>query len=133
MRHALEDARLAPQAIDYVAAHGTSTPKNDATETRALHRVFGAHAVRLAVSSPKGQLGHTLAAAGVLNVIAAARAIAGGEIPPTGGFRTPDPACDLDYVPRAGRRGRVRAALANAFAFGGHNVVIALGDPHMAR
>jgi 3-oxoacyl-[acyl-carrier-protein] synthase II len=128
MRLALEDARLPGTAIDYVAAHGTSTPRNDATETLALHRAFGPHAHRLAVSSLKGQLGHTLAAAGALNVIAAARAIAAGEIPPTAGYRTPDAACDLDYVPGCGRRRPVRAALANAFAFGGHNVVIALRD-----
>jgi len=133
MQRALDDARLPPGAVDYIAAHGTSTPKNDATETRALHRVFGSDAARLAVSSPKGQLGHTLAAAGALNVIAAARAIARGEVPPTAGYRTPDPACDLDYVPRCGRRQRVRAALANAFAFGGHNVVIALCDAGLGR
>jgi 3-oxoacyl-(acyl-carrier-protein) synthase len=131
IRLALADARLPADSVEYVAAHGTSTPKNDATETLALHRAFGAHARRLAVSSLKGQLGHTLAAAGALNVVAAARAIAAGEIPPTGGHRTPDATCDLDYVPGSGRRRRVGAALANAFAFGGHNVAIVLCDGNL--
>jgi 3-oxoacyl-[acyl-carrier-protein] synthase II len=126
IRLALADARLAPEQVGYVAAHGTSTPKNDVVETAAIRRAFGAHAEKLAVSSIKGQIGHTISAAGVLNVICAAKAIADGELAPTANYRTPDPACDLDYVPNAGRTGRVEAALAHAFAFGGQNAVLAM-------
>ena len=123
---ALAEARLAPDEVGYVAAHGTSTPKNDAAETRAIERALGHASARVMVSSNKGQLGHTLAAAGAINAIAAVLAIARGEVPPTAHYAVPDPECGLDYVPNAGRRARVGAALANAFAFGGHNVVLAL-------
>lgn len=126
METALRDGAIDASQVDCVIAHGTSTPKNDATETVAIKRALGAHAREVLVSSNKGQLGHTLAAAGVCNVIVAALAVARGEVPPTANYRTPDPACDLDYVPNVGRRRPVRAALANAFAFGGHNVSIAL-------
>ena len=126
MRLALADGSIDAETVDYIAAHGTSTPKNDAIETRAIRRVFGSQAERLLVSSVKGQVGHTLSAAGALNVIAAAMAIARSEVPPTAHYANPDPDCDLDYVANAGREARVRAALANAFAFGGQNAVIAL-------
>jgi len=119
MSLALADGSVDAETIDYIAAHGTSTPKNDAIETRAIRRVFGSRAARLLVSSVKGQVGHTLSAAGALNVIAAAMAIARSEVPPTAHYANPDPDCDLDYVPNAGRTARVRAALANAFASGG--------------
>lgn len=123
---ALAEARIAPDEVGYVAAHGTSTPKNDVAETRAIERALGPASARVMVSSNKGQLGHTLAAAGAINAIAATLAIARGEVPPTAHYAVPDPECGLDYVPNAGRRSRVAAALANAFAFGGHNVVLAL-------
>lgn len=126
IRLALADARLPREAIGYIAAHGTSTPKNDAVETAAIRRVFADHAARIAVSSNKGQLGHTISAAGVCNIICAAKAIASGWVPPTAAYRSPDPACDLDYVPNVGRRASVEAALANAFAFGGQNAVLAI-------
>jgi 3-oxoacyl-(acyl-carrier-protein) synthase len=129
MSLALIDAGIGPDVVDYVAAHGTSTPRNDATETLAIKHALGARAAKVAVSSCKGQLGHTLAAAGACNVVLAAMAVARGEVPPTTGYHTPDPACDLDYVPGRGRRMAVHVALANAFAFGGHNVSIALRAP----
>lgn len=133
MALALADAGLQPADIDYVAAHGTSTPKNDATEAQAIHQVFGAHARRLAVSSNKGHLGHTLPAAGAINVVVAAMALAEQMLPPTASLREQDPACDLDCVPGVGRAGLVRAALANAFAFGGQNAVIALRSADTAE
>ncbi len=126
IRLALQEASLAPEEIDYVAAHGTSTPKNDAVETAALKRVFGPHARRLMVSSNKGQIGHTISAAGVCNLICALKAIEEGWVPPTAHYRDPDPQCDLDYVPNVGRPAGVRAALVNAFAFGGQNAVLAV-------
>jgi 3-oxoacyl-(acyl-carrier-protein) synthase len=126
---ALADARLRPADIDYVAAHGTSTPRNDAIETLALHRALGADARRVAVSSHKGQLGHTLPAAGAINVVLAAMAIHASVVPPTAHLQTADPECDLDYVPGHGREQEVRGALAHAFAFGGLNAVIVLRRP----
>jgi len=123
---ALRQAELAPEDVDYIAAHGTSTPKNDPIETAAIKRAFGAHAKRLMVSSNKGQIGHTISAAGVCNLICAVKAIAEGHVPPTMHLRSPDPQCDLDYVPNQSRTAKVRAALANAFAFGGQNAVLAV-------
>lgn len=123
---ALQQASLALEEIDYIAAHGTSTPKNDPIETAAIKRAFGAHAKRLMVSSNKGQIGHTISAAGVCNVICAVKAIAEGQVPPTMHLQSPDPQCDLDYVPNQSRTAKVRAALANAFAFGGQNAVLAV-------
>jgi 3-oxoacyl-[acyl-carrier-protein] synthase II len=123
---ALRQASLAPEEVDYIAAHGTSTPKNDPIETAAIKRAFGPHARRLMVSSIKGQIGHTISAAGVCNVICAVKAIAEGHVPPTMHLRSPDPQCDLDYVPNQSRAATVRAALANAFAFGGQNAVLAV-------
>ena len=123
---ALRQASLAPEEVDYVAAHGTSTPKNDPIETAAIKKAFGAHAKRLMVSSNKGQIGHTISAAGVCNVISAVKAIVESHVPPTMHLRSPDPQCDLDYVPNQSRAATVRAAIANAFAFGGQNAVVAL-------
>jgi 3-oxoacyl-[acyl-carrier-protein] synthase II len=128
MLGALSDAGTLPSDVDYVAAHGTSTPKNDASETAAIKTVFGPHARRLCVSSNKGQLGHTISSAGIFNVIAAARAIQDGIVPPTANYAEPDPACDLDYVPVARRRD-LRVAIANAFAFGGQNASVVLCAP----
>ena len=124
MRHALDDARLPPDAIDYINAHGTSTPYNDRTETLAIKKVFGSHAKRLAVSSTKSMMGHLLGAAGGVEFVACVQAIERGVIPPTINYEHPDPECDLDYVPNRPREARINAAMSNAFGFGGHNAVL---------
>ena len=121
MREALRIAGLTPSDIDYVAAHGTGTQLNDATETKAIKEVFGEAAARLAVSSPKSMVGHLLGAAGAVGAMVAALAVAEDVVPPTINLETPDPACDLDYVPGSARRQPVRAAIANGFGFGGQN------------
>jgi len=123
MQRALRDAGLAPEEIDYVAAHGTSTPLNDATETKAIRAAFGAHADRLAISSNKSMIGHTLGAAGAMSGLSAALAIRDAIVPPTINYETPDPDCDLDYVPNTARRMAVNAAVVNGFGFGGQNAV----------
>jgi len=123
MQRALRDAHLEMEAVDYVAAHGTSTPLNDATETKAIRAAFGAHADRLAVSSNKSMIGHTLGAAGAVSGLAATLAIRDGVIPPTINYETADPACDLDYVPNEARRTTVNVAISNGFGFGGQNAV----------
>jgi 3-oxoacyl-[acyl-carrier-protein] synthase II len=123
MQRALRDAGIGPEEVDYVVAHGTSTPLNDVTETRAIHTAFGGHASRLAVSSNKSMVGHTLGAAGAISALAAALAIRDGCIPPTINYETPDPECDLDYVPNMARQAPVNAAIVNGFGFGGQNAV----------
>ncbi|MEO5986183.1 MAG: beta-ketoacyl-ACP synthase II, partial [Candidatus Limnocylindria bacterium] len=123
MRRAINDAHLEPEQVDYVVAHGTSTPLNDATETKAIRAAFGTHADRLAVSSNKSMVGHTLGAAGAISGLAAVLAIRDGLVPPTINYETPDPACDLDYVPNEARRAQVGVAIANGFGFGGQNAV----------
>jgi 3-oxoacyl-[acyl-carrier-protein] synthase II len=125
MERALRDADLEPEAVDFVVAHGTSTPLNDATETKAIRSAFGAHADRLAVSSNKSMIGHTLGAAGAMSSLVAVLAIRDGIIPPTINYETPDPDCDLDYVPNEARRQPVGVAIANGFGFGGQNAVAA--------
>ena len=122
---ALADAALPPDSIDYVNAHGTGTTANDHAETAALHRSFGAHARQLAISSTKSVIGHTLGAAGALELVAAIMAIRDGIVPPTMNYLGADPGCDLDYVPNEARRMSVRAILNNSFAFGGLNAVLA--------
>ena len=124
MRLALESAQMRPEDIDYINAHGTSTPLNDATETRAIKTVFGAHAYRLAVSSTKSMTGHLLGAAGAVEAAFSVMALREGIIPPTINLDFPDPACDLDYVPHQARRAHLRAVLSNSFGFGGHNVCL---------
>jgi nodulation protein E len=126
IRRALEDAHLAPDEVDYINAHGTGTPANDPTETRAIRRAFGAHADALAVSSTKSMHAHALGAAGAIELVAVLGALREGVIPPTANFIDVDPECDLDYVPNVARERRLRAALSNSFAFGGLNAVIAL-------
>lgn len=126
LRMALRDARLAPDDVDYINAHGTGTPLNDPTETRAIHQAFGRRAKALAVSSTKGVHGHALGAAGALELVAAIGALREQVVPPTANFIDPDPACDLDYVPNHARDMPVRAVLSNSFAFGGLNAVLAL-------
>jgi len=129
---ALDDSGLPRDQIDYVAAHGTSTPGNDKTETLALKQAFGEHATRLAISSNKSMTGHLTCAAGALNVLAAARAISDGVVPPTINYEHPDPECDLDYVPNEARELSPRAVLVNAFAFGGTNGCLVLRRPEDA-
>lgn len=121
---AIEDAELRPEDVDHISAHGTGTPLNDAAETQAIKRVLGDHAYRVSVSGIKAMLGHTAGAAGALAVIGCVKSIETGLVPPTINYATPDPACDLDYVPNSARRQDVRVALANAFGFGGQNAVV---------
>jgi 3-oxoacyl-[acyl-carrier-protein] synthase II len=123
MTRAMRDAGVAPDEVDYVVAHGTSTPLNDATETKAIHAAFGEHAAHLAVSSNKSMIGHTLGAAGAISAVAAVCAIRDGMIPPTINYATPDPACDLDYVPNTARKAPVTTVIINGFGFGGQNAV----------
>jgi nodulation protein E len=125
MSDALDDAALAREQIAYVNAHGTGTPLNDSTETRALRQVFGAHADSLAISSTKSMHGHALGAAGALEAAATVLGIHGNFIPPTANFVERDPACDLDVVPNEARAAQIEAALSNSFAFGGLNAVLA--------
>jgi 3-oxoacyl-[acyl-carrier-protein] synthase II len=127
MRVALRDARLNPDEVQYVNAHGTSTPLGDEAETKALKAVFGSHARRLAVSSTKSMLGHLLGASGAVELIATALTVRHGVVHPTINYRTPDPACDLDYVPNTAREMRVRRAVSNSFGFGGHNCCLVIG------
>jgi len=126
IRYALESASIEPTAIDYVNAHGTSTPLNDPMETRAIKAAFGEHAYKLAVSSTKSMTGHLLGAAGALEAILTLKALQEGVIPPTTNLDNPDPACDLDYVPHTARKANITTALSNSFGFGGHNVSLVL-------
>ena len=126
MRAALRDAGLAPEAIGYVNAHGTGTLANDATETAALHAVFGAHAGKLAISSTKSMHGHALGAAAALECVATVLALRDGVLPPTANYNVPDPECDLDVIPNQARQAQVEWAISNSFAFGGLNAVLAL-------
>jgi len=126
MRWALEDAHLSPTDVDYINAHGTSTPLNDSTETYAIKQVFGEHAYRLAISSTKSMLGHAMGASGTLEAIICALVIQEGIIPPTINYEYPDPACDLDYVPNQARRQMVNVALSNSFGLGGQNACLVL-------
>ncbi|MEZ5669718.1 MAG: beta-ketoacyl-[acyl-carrier-protein] synthase family protein [Alphaproteobacteria bacterium] len=123
---ALRDARLNPEDVAYVNAHGTGTAANDVTETRALHNAFGAHARSLMVSSTKSMIGHALGGAGALELAATLLAIRDGIVPPTANYLEQDPDCDLDYVPNAAREAKVDVALSNSFAFGGLNAVLAV-------
>ena len=121
MQMALDDAGMKPEDVEYINAHGTSTELNDASETAAIKRVFGDHARSLMVSSTKSMVGHTLGAAAGVEAIFCALAIRDDVIPPTINYETPDPACDLDYVPNQARKKRIDVALSNSFGFGGHN------------
>jgi 3-oxoacyl-[acyl-carrier-protein] synthase II len=126
MAMALDDAGLAPEAVHYVNAHGTSTPLGDKAETVAIKRVFGPQARRLAISSTKSQLGHTLGASGGIELVACALTMNRGVIAPTINLEHPDPECDLDYTPNVAREARVDVAMSNSFGFGGHNASLVL-------
>jgi 3-oxoacyl-[acyl-carrier-protein] synthase II len=123
MSRALKSAGLGPEDIDYICAHGTGTPLNDVSETMSIKKVFGEHAYRVPISSPKSMVGHLMGAAGAISSIACVLAIHDGIIPPTINLDTPDPECDLDYVPNVARHVPVRTAMANGFGFGGQNSV----------
>ena len=124
MKLAIENAGIAPEKINYINAHGTSTGLNDAYETAAIKEVFGSNAGNIPVSSIKAAIGHTLGAGGVLEAIACIKAIESGIIPPTIHYDEPAPECDLDYVPNTARKHNVDAALSNSFGFGGHNATL---------
>ena len=126
MRWALKDADLSPDKIDYINAHGTSTPLNDSTETRAIKAVFGEHAYKLAISSSKSMIGHAMGASGALEAIACTLILTHGIIHPTINYSTPDPECDLDYVPNLARLANINVTLSNSFGLGGQNACIVL-------
>lgn len=121
MRLAVQDAGIDPADVDYINAHGTSTPLGDAAETTAIKSVFGCHAHKISVSSTKSQLGHLLGASGGIELIFSILAIRDGVVPPTINYETPDPACDLDYTPNQARQRPLQVAMSNSFGFGGHN------------
>jgi 3-oxoacyl-[acyl-carrier-protein] synthase II len=123
MTLALRNAGVAPDEIDYIVAHGTATQLNDVAETRAIKVAYGAHAQKVAISSPKSMIGHLVGAAGIASALAAIGAIRDGIIPPTANLHTPDPECDLDYVPLTARTARVETAAIHGFGFGGQNAV----------
>lgn len=126
---ALVDAGVAPHELGYINAHGTSTPANDKTETTAIKTVFGDAAYTIPVSSTKSMTGHLLGAAGAIESISCILAIRDGVIPPTINYETPDPECDLDYVPNVARQAHITTAMTNSFGFGGHNVSLIFGAP----
>lgn len=123
---ALADACLPPEAIDYVNAHGSSTPLNDVTETLALKRALGSHAARVPVSATKAMHGHSLGATGAIEAAICCLAIRDGHVPPTVNLDNPDPACDLDYVPYVGREKKLRVVLSDSCGFGGINACLVL-------
>ena len=124
MLNAILDAGIKPEQVDYINAHGTSTPPNDRVETMAIKRLFGDHAYKLAVSSTKSMIGHLLGAAGAVEAGITSLAVERGVLPPTINYDTPDPDCDLDYVPNKMRRANLRYALSNSFGFGGTNAAL---------
>jgi len=127
MRHSLADARLNPDQVDYINAHGTATPLGDLAETKAIKDIFGAHAKKLTVSSTKSAIGHLLGASGGVELIATVRALQSGVIPPTINLDHPGEGCDLDYCPNTARDKAIRTGLSNSFGFGGHNACVLVG------
>jgi 3-oxoacyl-[acyl-carrier-protein] synthase II len=127
MENALKDAHVSPAEVEYINAHGTSTELGDAAETSAIKRVFGEHARKLAVSSTKSMLGHLLGASGGVELIATVMSIKNRMVHPTINYQTPDPTCDLDYVPNQPREMKVTKAISNSFGFGGHNCTLVVG------
>ena len=130
MKSAITDACLRPDDVDYINAHGTSTPYNDLYETMAIKTVFQEHAKRLMISSTKSMTGHLLGAAGAIESLFSVLALRDGAIPPTINYTTPDPECDLDYVPNQARRHPIRYVLSNSFGFGGTNSCLLFGRFH---
>ena len=126
MNACLKDARLSPESVQYVNAHGTSTPQGDLAETRAMKQVFGSHAPKLQISSTKSQLGHTLGASGGVELIISALAIQNGVLPPTINLDHPGEGCDLDYIPNVAREARIDTVMSNSFGFGGHNASLVI-------
>jgi 3-oxoacyl-[acyl-carrier-protein] synthase II len=127
MSMALAEAGLEPSALDYINAHGTSTPLGDTSETRVIRQVLGPHAESVAISSTKSMTGHMLGAAGATEAAVVLLAMTRDRIPPTINYEQPDPDCDLDYVPNEARDGEVRYGLSNGFGFGGHNASLVFG------
>ncbi|MBP7690082.1 MAG: hypothetical protein KA765_19355, partial [Thermoflexales bacterium] len=127
MQMALAQANLRPDQIDYINAHGTSTPLNDKSETHAIKRVFGEAAYKVAISSTKSMTGHLMGAGGAVEGVVAVKTITDGVIAPTINYATPDPDCDLDYTPNTARVKTVNTVMSNSFGFGGHNAVIIFG------
>ena len=127
MACALEEAGLAPQQVGYINAHGTGTDLNDKIETMAIKTVFGDHAYKLAVSSTKSVTGHLFGAAGAIEAIVSAKALLEGKLPPTAGYKVPDPECDLDYITQGARTADISFAISNSLGFGGHNATVAFG------
>jgi 3-oxoacyl-[acyl-carrier-protein] synthase II len=123
MTSALRNSGVAPDEIDWIVAHGTSTSLNDVTETRAIKTAYGDHARKVAISSPKSMIGHLVGAAGIASALAALGAIRDQVIPPTANLHTPDPECDLDYVPLVARPAKIETVAVNGFGFGGQNAV----------
>jgi 3-oxoacyl-(acyl-carrier-protein) synthase len=126
MQNALADAGLSVQDINYINAHGTSTPLNDKSETQAIKTVFGEHAYNIPISSTKSMTGHLLGAAGALEAVICVETLQDDMLPPTINYETPDPECDLDYVPNHARPATVQHIMSNSFGFGGHNASIIL-------
>jgi 3-oxoacyl-[acyl-carrier-protein] synthase II len=126
MKRALKDASLGPEDIQYINAHGTSTPANDLNETLAIKAVFGDSAKTVNVSSTKSATGHMLGAAGAVEFLVCALVVGEGIIPPTINYETPDPECDLNYTPNEAVRREVTSAISNSFGFGGHNTTLAV-------
>jgi 3-oxoacyl-[acyl-carrier-protein] synthase II len=129
MRRALADARIAAEEVDYISAHGTSTPLNDKYETAAIKQVFGAYAREISVSSQKSMMGHTVGAAGAIEAAVTALTVANDVVSPTINYENPDEGCDLDYTPNVARSRVVRVAMSNSFGFGGHNFSVVLSKP----
>ncbi|MFN2234459.1 MAG: beta-ketoacyl-[acyl-carrier-protein] synthase family protein, partial [Anaerolineales bacterium] len=126
MKFAIDSAGLNPVSVDYINAHGTSTSLNDASETRAIKAAFGDIAYDIPVSSTKSMTGHMMGATGALEAIFCVNAVRENMIPPTINYQTPDPICDLDYVPNEARAAKIDVAISNAFGFGGHNAVLVI-------
>ena len=127
MRIALQEGNITPAQIDYINAHGTSTPYNDKTETMAVKKALGEYAAEVCMSSTKSMTGHLLGAAGAVEAIFSAMSIVDAFVPPTINYQVPDPECDLDIVPNVGRAMDVRHVLSNSLGFGGHNATLLLG------
>jgi 3-oxoacyl-(acyl-carrier-protein) synthase len=126
MRYAMDSARITPEAIGYINAHGTATPLNDQAETNAIKAAFGALAYRIPISSTKSMTGHMMGTTGALEAMFCVEAVRTGILPPTINYHTPDPDCDLDYIPNESREVPIDTALSNAFGFGGHNAVLCI-------